>query len=83
MRARRGYHAANAADRGSDRVRRRPLTTVPVTEALGTLSRFRPDAQVFVAASATAAEVHHGRRIERGVSVARRRGPRARPSWWT
>ena len=55
MRARRGYVAASAAAAAASSA---PAPgTVPVTEALATLSRFRPDAQVFVAASATAAEV--------------------------
>ena len=55
MRARRGYVAASAAAATTPNAS--APGTVPVTEALATLTRFRPDAEVFLAASASASEV--------------------------
>ena len=56
MRARRGYVAANATSAAAAGGALVP-DAVPVGDALGTLSRFRPDAELFLAASASASEV--------------------------
>ena len=56
MRARRGYVAANATSAVAAGGAPAP-DAVPVGGALGTLSRFRPDAELFLAASASGSEV--------------------------